>query len=308
MRRDAARIRELTDKPFGINLFVDPRLSAIDPAALQSAHDHLRPYYDEIGAALPVQPPHPPQHYAQQIEALLEIRPAVFSFTFGVPERDVLRKMKDAGIVTIGTATTVSEARALQEAGVDAVCAQGAEAGGHRGTFLGDPHEALIGTIALVPQVVDAVVIPVIAAGGISDGRAVAAALALGAIAAQCGTAFLRTTEAGTSTAYRLALETAAAEDTILTAAFSGRLARGLRNRFAVEMGDDSKRAPYPYQNALTRDLRVRAANAGKAEFLSLWAGQAFRLATVGSAEEIVTKLVADAREALRRAAQTLPQ
>lgn len=306
MRRDAARIRELTAKPFGINLFIEAPLQPVDRAQLWAAYERLQPYYDEIGALRPPEPALPPDHYQAQIEALLEIQPAAFSFTFGIPERAVLERVKSAGIYTIGTATTVAEAFALQDAGADAVCAQGAEAGGHRGSFLSDGRETSIGTLALVPQVVDAVQIPVIAAGGISDGRGIAAVLALGAVAAQCGTAFLLADEANTSPAYRDALEHARDEDTILTAAFSGRVARGLRNRFSIEMDDARKRAPYPYQNALTRDLRTKAAKAGNAEMLSLWAGQAFPLARAESARAIVEQMLRETNDALRQAATSL--
>jgi len=214
--------------------------------------------------------------------------------------------MKRAGIFTIGTATTVEEARRLQSCGIDAVCAQGAEAGGHRGTFIGEPENALVGTLSLTPQVVDAVGIPVVAAGGISDGRAVAAVLALGAVAAQCGTAFLRAHEAGTAPAYRRALENASEDETMLTRAFSGRLARGIRNRFAVEVNDPRKHAPYPYQNALTRDLRQHASRLGNADMLSLWAGQSFPLAREASAADIVHSLMREAATAATEAATAL--
>jgi nitronate monooxygenase len=306
MRKDAAHIRSLTNRPFAINLFVEPKPEPIDTGALRAAHERLRPYYDELGLALPAQPPLPPDHFAGQIEALLQIKPTAFSFTFGIPQPDILNAVRSAGIYTIGTATTVEEAAALEAAGVDAVCAQGAEAGGHRGTFLGDPRQALIGTLALVPQVVDAVNVPVIAAGGITDGRGLAAVLALGAVAAQCGTAFLRAHEAGTSAPYRAALENARDDETLLTTAFSGRLARGIRNRFSIEMDDPQKRAPYPYQNALTRDLRTKAAQAGNAEFLSLWAGQAFSLARAGAAAQIVRQMLDDALKASEGAVKVL--
>ncbi len=306
MRQDAARIRAMTDKPFGIILFIEPAPGPIDGSTLRAVHERLRPYYEELGISLPPEPAIPLDHLSDQIEALFDIRPFVFSFTFGIPKPEVLNAVRNAGIYTIGTATTVEEAIALESAGVDAVCAQGAEAGGHRGTFLADPHQALIGTLALVPQVVDAVKIPVIAAGGITEGRAVAAALASGAVAAQCGTAFLRAREVGMSAPYRAALENARDDATLLTTAFSGRLARGLRNRFAIEMDDPQKRAPYPYQNALTRDLRVKAAAAGNAEFLSLWAGQAFRLAESGTAAEIVHRMLEDAIKAAEGAVSAL--
>lgn len=298
MLEDARSIRERTQRPFGINLFIDGALPAISREELKAAYTQLTPYYDELGLTQPADVPTPPDCYREQIDALLKIKPAVFSFTFGIPDHDVLTRVKAAGIFTIGTATTVDEAIALERAGVDAVCAQGAEAGGHRGSFGGVVSASPIGTIALVPQVVDAVALPVIAAGGITDGRGIAAALALGAVAAQCGTAFLLSAEARTSPAYRDALRSGRADETVLTTAFSGRMARGIRNRFALEMDDAAKRAPYPYQNALTRDLRAQAAAAGRAEVLSLWAGQAFPLAKAAPAAEIVERLLREAHAA----------
>ena len=292
MLRDAARIRELTDRPFGVNLFIEEPLAPIADDVLQAAHERLRPYYEELEADFPAQPTRPPDRYNAQVETMLSIAPAVFSFTFGIPKPDVLQRIKRAGIYTIGTATTVQEAVAIEEAGVDAVCAQGAEAGGHRGSFLVSGDRAQIGTLALVRQIVRSVSIPVIAAGGIADSAGIAAVLALGAAAAQCGTAFLLADEARTSLPYRTALQRASSADTMLTSAFSGRYARGIRNRFSIEMNDERLQAPYPYQNALTRDLRIKAAAAGNAEMLNLWAGQAFPLAQAAPAAEIVRALL----------------
>jgi nitronate monooxygenase len=218
----------------------------------------------------------------------------VFSFTFGILPREMLDACRKAGIATMGTATTVAEARALEQSGVDFVCAQGAEAGGHRGTFDRDAEPPLIGTLALVPQVVDAVRLPVIAAGGIMDGRGFAAALALGASAVSLGTAFLRCPEAGTSAPYRAALRQARDEATVITRAFSGRAARGLANRFTREMSG-APIAPYPIQNALTREIRAAAAKLGDPGFLSLWAGQAAALAREMPAEELVAQIVREA-------------
>jgi nitronate monooxygenase len=202
----------------------------------------------------------------------------------------------------MGTATTPREAAELERAGVDAVVAQGAEAGGHRGSFGGPPEAGLIGTLALVPQVVDRVRLPVVAAGGIMDGRGLAAVLALGAAAAQMGTAFLATPESGASPAYKEAVLAPGEEDrTALTRAFSGRLARGVVNRFMVEVERAGAILPYPDQNALTQDIRQAAARGRRAEMLSLWAGQAVPLATARGAREVVEATVAQAREVLRR-------
>jgi nitronate monooxygenase len=231
---------------------------------------------------------------------LLEERVPVFSFTFGIPPREMLDACRKSGILSMGTATTVSEARALEEAGVDFICAQGAEAGGHRGTFDRDAEPALIGTLALVPQVADAVRAPVIAAGGVMDGRGLAAALALGASAVSLGTAFLLCPEAGTSGPYRAALREARDDSTVITRAFSGRAARGLGNRFTRQMSGEPL-APYPVQNALTREIRAAAAKAGDSGLLSLWAGQGAPLLREEPARELVARILREAEAAIAR-------
>ena len=291
IRSDVARVRELTNKPFGINLFVQPSFPEVDDGVLQRAHDRLRRYLDQFGIDAKTIPK-PKNEYAAQIDAVLEAKPALFSFIFGIPDTAILARFKAAGIATMGTATTVEEARAIDAIGVDYICAQGFEAGGHRGTFLHDTREGLIGTMALVPLIVDAVKVPVVAAGGISDSRGVKAALALGAVAASVGTAFLRAKEAGTSAPYRARLASASSKNTALTKAFSGRYARGIVNRFMREMENETQIAPTPYQNAMTTELRKVSAQQGNSEFLSLWAGQAFPLAREASAAEITKSLM----------------
>src|SRR5206468_6792306 len=243
-----------------------------DEATLRAAQEALQRYRNELGLP-PSSTPAPSIKLADGFAILLAERVPVFSFTFGIPPREMLDACRKSGILTMGTATTVAEARALEQAGVDFICAQGAEAGGHRGTFDRDAEPALIGTLALVRQVTDAVRVPVIAAGGVMDGRGFAAALALGASAVSLGTAFLRCPEAGTSAPYRAALREARDDGTVITRAFSGRAARGLLNRFTREMAG-APLAPYPAQNSLTREIRAAAAKAGDAGLLSLWAGQ----------------------------------
>jgi nitronate monooxygenase len=247
-------------------------------------------------------PPEPPRAPAftfdEQLQVLAEERVPAFSWTFGIPPAGALERMRRAGAVLIGTATTVREARLQADAGVDAVVAQGSEAGGHRGSFA--VEGALVGTMALVPQVVDAVRIPVLAAGGIADGRGVAAALALGAEAAVLGTAFLACDEAGTDEAFRGALEASGDEGTTLTRAFSGRWARGLRTRFADELAGGPI-ADFPLQNALTAPLRRAAGEAGDPEALSRWAGQASALARRGPAARLLERIAAELDETRAR-------
>ena len=215
------------------------------------------------------------EDFGAQFEALLAARPAVASFTFGILDAAQVARLQSVGSLVIGTATTVAEARAWAAVGADAVCASGMEAGGHRGTFLGSFEASMVGTLALVPQCVDALSIPVIAAGGIMDGRGIAAAQALGAQAVQMGTAFLACPESGIGPAYRAALASASATDTRVTRTFSGRPARGIVNTLMERLQADEADVPaYPVQNALTGALRKAAAQAGRADYLSLWAGQ----------------------------------
>ncbi len=237
-----------------------------------------------------------------QLAAVLDSGAAAFSFTFGLPSKDGMAAAKARGVIVLGTATTVDEAVTLEKAGVDAVVAQGGEAGGHRGTFSGDFDANLVGTIALVPQAVDAVKVPVIASGGIMDGRGIAAALALGAAGVQMGTAFLICDESGISEAYRQAILSARENETRVTRAFSGRPARGIVNRFMAEVehaSDAPPVLPFPVQNALTRPLRTAAAKAGRAEFLSLWSGQAIRLARRQKATALVARLASETEAAI---------
>jgi nitronate monooxygenase len=296
LRDDIRAIRAATSRPFAINLFADDGAAA-DEQTLRAAQQAVAPYRAQF--ALPrSSPPGPPVTLREAFPVILEERVPVFSFTFGILPREMLDACRKAGIATMGTATTVAEARALEQSGVDFVCAQGAEAGGHRGTFDRDAEPPLIGTLALVPQVVDAVRLPVIAAGGIMDGRGFAAALALGASAVSLGTAFLRCPEAGTSAPYRAALRQARDEATVITRAFSGRAARGLANRFTREMSG-APIAPYPIQNALTREIRAAAAKLGDPGLLSLWAGQAAALAREMPARELVAQIVQEAEDVI---------
>jgi nitronate monooxygenase len=296
-----AETRAMTNRSFAANLFVIDEATA-DAATLKRANALLKRYRDELGLPEPAPLARYGRNFSQQVEAILEHPPKVFSVTFGIPDRAVLKDCKRLGVVTIATASTVEEAEAIEAAGVDAVCAQGAEAGGHRSTFLGPFEDGLIGTMALVPQVVDRVKIPVIAAGGIMDGRGVAAALALGAQAAQIGTAFMSCPEAQTPQPHRRALTGREARVTAVTRTFSGRFARGIKNRFMAEMAaGDADIPPYPIQNELTQDIRKAAAQADKPEYMSLWAGQAAPLSRPMPAGELMARLVAEMEAAMKR-------
>jgi nitronate monooxygenase len=288
----AAEVRAKTQRSFGLNLFA-PTEEPADPGAAA----RVTPLLDELRRELGLPPPPPPrpsEPFAAQLEAVIRARPALFSFTFGMPSKGELEAVRAAGILTVGTATTLAEAEALEQLGVDAICAQGAEAGGHRGTFIGSIEDALVGTLALVRLLVRRVRVPVLAAGGIMDGAGIRAALALGAAAVQLGTAFLDCPEAGTAAAHRRALSSEAGRTTAITRAFSGRAARGIRNRF-VEIFERVEAAPFPRQQQWTADLRAAAARSGRADLMQMWAGQGAPLIRSMPAAELIATLAAEA-------------
>lgn len=297
----AEQIRALTEAPFAINLFVQDKPQP-SPVTVAHAAELLRPVWQAFGwEELPL-PAKWCEDFAAQFEALIAARPAVASFTFGILDKEQLGRLHGAGIFVIGTATNVAEALAWQNAGADAICAQGIEAGGHRGTFIGSQQNG-VGTRVLVPMLVDAVALPVIAAGGIMDGHGIAAALALGAQAAQLGTAFLACDESGIHPAYKERLLQATRDEesarTCLTRAFSGRYARGLVNRFIDTMRPAERDVPpYPIQNALTGAIRGHAAKNGDTGAMSLWAGQGVALLRAMPAAQLVQTLVAEWRVA----------
>ncbi|MCC5874509.1 MAG: nitronate monooxygenase [Gammaproteobacteria bacterium] len=276
MRRELETITAQTSKPFNVNFFchTQPEADAEREAIWRKA---LAPYFAEFGID-PDTIPAGPQRLPFRIEAvevLEAFEPAVVSFHFGLPEPDLLARVRHWGAKILSSATTVDEALWLQAHGVDAIIAQGIEAGGHRGHFLSDDLNAQAGTFALVPQIVQAVKIPVIAAGGIADAKGVAAAMALGAAGVQVGTAYLLCREATTSVVHREALKSDAARVTALTNLFTGRPARGIVNRLMRELGPMSSAAPvFPLAATAIAPLRAKAENLGSGEFSPLWAGQ----------------------------------
>ncbi len=301
IRETAAAVRAKTSRPFGINLFA-PLPTPKVPADAAAATAHAAPFFAELGLAEPTTPQPNSSPYPEQFAAVLDTGAAAFSFTFGkLPAAD-MAAARARGMFIAATATTVDEAIALERAGADAIVAQGSEAGGHRGTFDVDFAAGMIGTMSLVPQICDAVKVPVVASGGIMDGRGIAAALTLGAQAVQLGTAFLTCEEAGIPAAYKEAVLAARENETAVTRAFSGRPARGIVNRFMRSTdGAPGAILPFPLQNALTRPLRTAAGQQGRAEFLSLWAGQGVRMARRQSAAALVARLAKETDEALRR-------
>jgi nitronate monooxygenase len=291
-----AQIRARTRRTYALNLWIpfrdsdDPRVT---DAQWNAASELLRPYFAELRVPLPARPARFGPYYQEQIETLLELRPPAFSFVFGVPSPDVLERCRSAGIATLGAATTAAEAKLLADSGVDMIVASGFEAGGHRASFLQEPEDCLTGTMALIPQVVDTVKVPVIAAGGIADGRGIAAALKLGAAAAQIGTAFLACEESNATPVHRKMLFSEAARRTTLTRAFTGRLARSVHNGFIDALrGKEAILAPYPVQAWLTAQFKSAAVAANRADLMSLWSGQGAPLLKNRHAAELLQALV----------------
>jgi nitronate monooxygenase len=286
------QVRARTDRPFNTNLFARAPESGpqIDPRPMLAL---LAEIHEAFGLPAPVLPVLPADPFPDQFQAVLEALPAVFSFTFGIPRREAIALLRAAGIAVLGTATTVAEAHLLAEAGVDAIVAQGCEAGAHRGTFAGPFEDAMIPTLDLLQGIRRVVDTPVISSGGLMDGKEVAAAMALGASAAQLGTAFLTCPESGAPEAHKRAILMAREDTTVVTRAFSGRPARGLANAFIAKLvGKEHAILPYPLQNALTRVMRAAAAKRGDSRFLSLWAGKGVARARSMPAAELVECLV----------------
>jgi nitronate monooxygenase len=286
------RIRTLTSRPFNVNLFAggwnaNPTFDAGPILEL------LSEIHEQLGLPAPVTPKPAPDPFPAQFEAVLDAHPPIFSFTFGIPSRDAMSRLKSQDIAILGTATTVEEARQLEQAGVDAVVAQGSESGAHRGTFLDAFESSMVPTLDLVRATAAAVSLPVIATGGLMDGHDILTAIQAGASAAQLGTAFLACPESGASEVYKQAILAAKQDTTVVTTAFSGRPARGLRNAFIASC--DSRPdliLPYPLQNSLTRPMRTAAGQQGLADYLSLWAGQGVARACAMPAGDLVARLL----------------
>ena len=303
IREVVTDIRRRTSSPFAVNLWLsveDPGASDVTREQFEAALAPLLPLYREFDVEPPAYARTNTPRVADQIETLIELCVPAFSFIFGVPDSQVLAECRRRSIVTIGAATTADEAIALETAGVDVVVASGLEAGGHRPSFLRSADSSLTGLFALVPQVVDAVGIPVIAAGGIADGRTVAAALMLGASGVQVGTAFLACEESNAAPGHRAALLSADRGDTVLTRAFSGRLARGLRNRLADHLESIPTVLPYPVPSQLLAPLRRAAVARERSEMMALFAGQGAPLLRHRRAKDVFEALVSETDATLR--------
>ncbi len=291
IRTTVAELRAATSRPFAVNVWL-PRGDEVEPGPQHAVYAQaLQPFYEAVGVAVPSRPERYLPPLDEQLDAIWEAAPAVLSVVFGVPSPAMIEEAHRRGIRVVGTATTVAEAVALADGGVDAVVATGLEAGGHRVSFLRSPEESLVGTIALVPQVVDAVDVPVIAAGGIVDRRGVAAAFALGASGVQVGTAFLATADSAATESHRAAIRSTPADATVLTRAMSGRLARGARNRAVRAIEASGTIAPFPQQNWLTGRFRTAAGEQNLGELQSLWMGQGAPLVTADAAGAVFAEL-----------------
>ena len=290
-------IRKFTSKPFNVNLWVndrDHRLATFDDEEYNKLTVLFKPYFDELGLPFPERPINLGPKFEEQIEAIYEAKPAVFSFVYGIPSESILENCKRFSIKTIGAATTIDEAIALENAGVDAIVATGFEAGGHRVSFLRPAEESLTGTFSLIPQVADYVKIPIIAAGGIADSRGIKAAFALGADAVQMGTAFLATKQSNASQEHKNKLFTSEAKYTTLTKVFTGRLSRGIRNRLTEELkNSENIFAPYPLQSKFMGLLNAYPATENfNSDFKSYWAGQSASLLKHRDAKNLIESLV----------------
>jgi nitronate monooxygenase len=290
-------IRQRVSAPINLNFFCHRAVDA-DAGREDGWKRRLGPYYRELGLdpAAPVNAANRAPFDAATCELVEELKPEVVSFHFGLPDPALVRRVKNAGCIVISSATIVKEAIWLEENGADVIIAQGAEAGGHRGMFLTDDIAEQPGTFALVPQVVDAVKVPVIAAGGIADGRGIAAAFALGAAGVQIGTAYLRCPESKVIPAARTALAQALDDSTVITNVMTGRPARGVANRVMREVGPISPDAPaFPHAATGLAPLKAAAEKLGRVDFTNLWAGQAVRLGRDMPAAELTRALAGSA-------------
>lgn len=302
-REQVQIFRQRISAPLNMNFFCHTAVEA-DAGREAGWRKRLTSYFQELGLdpGMSVNAANRAPFDAQMCELVEELKPEVVSFHFGLPDKALLTRVKAAGAIVIGAATIVREAVWLEQNGVDAIIAQGAEAGGHRGMFLTENIASQPGTMSLVPQVVDAVRVPVIAAGGIADGRGIAAAFALGAAGVQIGTAYLRTPESKASALGKAALAAASDDATVITNVMTGRPARGVANRVMREVGPVSSDAPaFPHAATAFAPLKAAAEKLGRVDFTNLWAGQSVALGRELGAAELTRTLAAEARERLKK-------
>jgi len=302
MREQIKEIRQLTSNPFGINLFVPDEYDVIEDE-VKSVNKILNPIRKQLNLPENESFEIPNFHtifetFTDQLNVVIEEKIPICSFTFGIPSKKVIAELKKNNITLVGTATTVREAVENEKAGMDIVVVQGSEAGGHRGNFFDGYQESLVGLMSLIPQVVDNVNIPVISAGGIMDGRGLMASLCLGAKGVQMGTAFLTCHESGAHKVHKEAILNATEDTTILTRSFSGKWARGIKNKFILEMQRHERFLPdFPILNILTQDIRKTSIDQKNKEFVSLWSGQSPRLAKSQTVESLIKNILVEANK-----------
>lgn len=288
-------IKAKTDKPYNINLWVsdvDERLNSYPPESLERVKTLFKPYFDELSIPFPDLDTNIPSKFEKQVEAIFEIRPAVFSFIFGIPSKEILDECHRLGIKTVGAATTLDEALALEEAKVDAIVAAGFEAGGHRPSFLRSALDSLTGTFVLIQQLKARLKTPIIAAGGIADSKGIVAALTLGADAVQLGTAFLATDESNATAVHKAKLFSDETKYTVLSKSLTGRMGRLIRNRISEEISYETEVLPFPLQTRLMGPLRAAAIEQGKTDMINFWSGQNAVNLKYNKAEELMTALI----------------
>lgn len=302
LREHIQEVKKLTNNPFAVNLFT-PQVYDVSEERIEKTDARLQPFRDHLHISERTRIDKATDSlFLEQIELIIEEELSICSFTFGIPSIEIIQRLKSRNMVLIGTATTVEEAVANENNGMDMVVMQGSEAGGHRGSFIKPFEDAMIGTMALVPQATDAVTIPVIAAGGIADGRGLVAALVLGAQAVQMGTAFVTSFESGVIDAYKEAIVNSHEDQTVVTSVFSGKPARGIKNEFISDMMAYEEELPdYPLQNSLTNSIRSEAAKQNKTEWMSLWCGQNPRLTKQQSASQTILELITQAESIMKK-------
>lgn len=296
------QIKAATNKPYNINLWVsdsDAPKEGISDAHFENTKQILQPYFDEVNIPFPEKPKPFKSRFEDQVQVILDVRPNVFSFVFGVPSPDILEECRKRGIKTIGSATTVDEAVLLEAAGVDIIAASGFESGGHRPSFLASAEESIMGTFVLIQLIREKVKIPVIATGGIATGRGIAGALTLGADAVQIGTAFLATDESGALPIHREMLFSDAAKYTTLTRAYTGRLGRGLRSRISKDVAGKTV-LPFPLQTTIIAPLRIAALDQEKWDMILFWGGQIAPILKHKKADILMQSLIEETTEILK--------
>jgi nitronate monooxygenase len=301
MREQIREIKQLTSHFFGINVFV-PNDFNVTENEVSLANQILHPILEKLNLHNDDNLEIPKldqvvEIFKEQIKIVIEEKVPVCSFTFGIPPREVLDELKKHNIILMGTATTVEEAIAIEKAGMDIVVVQGSEAGGHRGNFINGLQESLVGLMSLIPQVVDHVSIPVIAAGGIMDGRGLVASLSLGAKCVQMGTAFLTCEESGAHKVHKEAIIHSKEDQIVLTRAFSGKWARGIKNKFILDMQSQEMSFPdFPIQNTITQSIRKASTQQNNQDYMSLWSGQSPRLAKKQTVQALMENIMEEAR------------